>query len=71
MKTPKANEISKPKKSSEGGSAVKSKKVTTSKSVPSDDEIRKKAEEIYHKRIARGESGNALDDWNKAKELLS
>jgi hypothetical protein len=71
MKTPKAKAISKPKTSSDDGNTVKSKKVTTSKSVPSEDEIRKKAEEIYHKRIARGESGNALDDWNKAKELLS
>ena len=30
----------------------------------------KKAEEIYHERIARGEYGTAQDDWHKAEQLL-
>ena len=70
MKTSKAKAISKPKETSKVGRAVKSKKVTTSKSIPGEEEIRKKADEIYHQRIARGEHGTALDDWNKAKKLL-
>jgi hypothetical protein len=70
MKTSKAKTISKPKKTSKVGKEVKSKKVTTSKSVPNEEEIRKKAEEIYHQRIARGEHGTAIDDWHKAEELL-
>ena len=70
MKTLKAKTISKPKKTSKVSKTVRSKKVTISKSVPNEEEIRKKAEEIYHKRIARGEDGTAIDDWHKAEELL-
>jgi hypothetical protein len=70
MKNSKVKAISKPKKTSEAGEAVKSKKVTTSKSGPSEKEIREKAKEIYHLRIYRGEHGTALDDWLKAEELL-
>ena len=62
MKTSKAKAISKPKKISEVGETVNSKKVTTSKSVPGEEEIRKRADQIYHKRIARGEHGTALDE---------
>ena len=70
MKTLKAKTISKPKKTSEGSKKVRSNKVTISKSVPNEEEIRKKAEEIYHQRIALGEDGTAIDDWHKAEELL-
>jgi hypothetical protein len=70
MKTSKPKTISKKKKPSSAGKAVRSKKVITSKSVPNQEEIRKKAEEIYLQRIARGEHGTAIDDWHKAEELL-
>jgi hypothetical protein len=70
MKTSKAKTISKPKKPSKVSKAVKSKKVTASKSVPDEEEIRKKANEIYLQRIARGEHGTAIDDWHKAEDLL-
>jgi hypothetical protein len=70
MKTSNAKAISKPKKTSEAGKAVKSRKVTTSKSGPSEEEIREKAKEIYHLRIERGEDGTTVDDWLKAEELL-
>ncbi len=70
MKTSKTKATSKPKKTSDAVKEVKIRKVATRKSEPTEDEIRKKAEEIYHQRIARGEHGTALDDWNKAKELL-
>lgn len=59
MKTSKAKTISKPKKTS-----------GTSKSEPGEEEIRDKAKEIYHQRIARGENGTPLDDWFKAEDFL-
>ena len=46
------------------------KKVVARKSEPTEEQIRKKAEEIYHERIARGEYGTAEDDWHKAETLL-
>lgn len=70
MKTSKTKTISKLKKTSEAGKAVKGKKVTTGKSRPGEEEIREKAKEIYHERIARGEHGTAEDDWLKAEKLL-
>jgi hypothetical protein len=70
MKTSKVGATIKSKKTSEAGEATKSKRVTAGKSEPSEEEIRKKAFEIYHQRIDRGEHGNASDDWNKAVELL-
>ena len=70
MKTSKAKVISKPKKTSKAGGIVKSKKVTASKSEPSEEEIREKAREIYYERIARGEHGTAESDLLEAEELL-
>jgi hypothetical protein len=70
MKTSKAKAISKPKKTSDAGEALKSKKVTTSESLPGEEEIREKAREIYYERIARGEHGTAEGDWLEAEELL-
>jgi hypothetical protein len=60
-KTKKATNVSKP---------VKSKKVTSGKSLPTEEEIRTKAKEIYLQRIERGENGNAIDDWRKAEQLF-
>jgi hypothetical protein len=70
MKTSKAKTISKPKKPSMAGKESKRKKVAADKSIPSEEDIRKKADEIYHQRTARGEYGTALDDWHKAEEFL-
>jgi hypothetical protein len=50
--------------------ASKPKKVTAHKSGPTHEEIRKKAEEIYHDRIARGADGTPEDDWHLAEKLL-
>jgi len=75
MKTTKAKTTTKPK-TTKAGKAVKKIEVTTRKKVsavtyvPTEDEIRRKANEVYHQRIAQGEGGNAMDDWNKAIELL-
>jgi hypothetical protein len=60
----------KPKKTTEAAKTVKSRKVTASKSGPSEEEIRQKAMEIYYERIARGEHGTPESDWLEAEELL-
>ena len=70
MKTTKAKTTSKPKKTSEAGKTLNKKKVITRKSVPSEDDIREKAREIYYERIARGEHGTPEGDWREAEELL-
>jgi hypothetical protein len=70
MKTSKTKTSSKPKKASEAGKEIKSKKVATGKSGPSEEEIREKAREIYYERIARGEHGTEESDWLEAEELL-
>ena len=70
MKTSKSKTISKPKKTPDAGKAVKRKEVTSGKSVPSEEEIREKAMEIYYERIARGEHGTPEGDWHEAEELL-
>ncbi len=48
----------------------KAQKVSAHKSGPTHEEIRKKAEEIYHERIARGADGTPEDDWHLAEKLL-
>jgi hypothetical protein len=70
MKTTKKNAISKPKKADKTGEAIKNKKAATVKYVPSEEEIREKAMEIYYERISRGEHGTAESDWREAEELL-
>jgi hypothetical protein len=70
MKTTKEKTVSKPKKTSVAGKTVKKKKVTTGKIVPSEDQIREKAREIYYERISRGEHGTPEGDWREAEELL-
>jgi hypothetical protein len=71
MKTSKEKTPVKTKKTSRAGKTVKSKKVTTTKSEPTEEEIREKAREIYYERISRGEHGTAESDWHEAKEILS
>jgi RAB protein geranylgeranyltransferase component A len=59
IKTTKSKTVSKPKKTSGAG-----------KNVPSEEEIREKAREIYYERISRGEKGTPEGDWKEAEELL-
>ena len=47
------------------------RKSSARKNMPGEDQIRQKAHELYLQRIARGESGSEMDDWNRAIELLS
>ena len=61
------------KKAGNSKKPLKSKKageVTLKKQMPGEEEIREKAKEIYHQRIARGEYGTAESDWLKAEEYL-
>lgn len=46
------------------------RKPATKKTSVSEEDIRKKAEEIYYERVARGEHGSPEDDWAKAEKLL-
>jgi hypothetical protein len=46
------------------------KKPTTAKAALLEEAIRKKAEEIYHARVAKGEHGSAEDDWHMAEKIL-
>jgi hypothetical protein len=62
--------IIKPGKSSEDKEVIKKKKITGSKSAPSEDDIREKAMEIYQQRNDRGEQGTAEDDWLEAEMFL-
>jgi hypothetical protein len=68
MKTSKTTKVT--AKSTDAGKTVKKKKTTTAKYVPTEEEIREKAREIYYERIARGEHGTPEGDWHEAEELL-
>jgi hypothetical protein len=50
--------------------APKTKKTTTKKAVVTDEDIRRRAEEIFKERTARGEHGDHLSDWIKAEKEL-
>ena len=70
MKTTKAKTISKAKKTVTTAKTTGKKKVNAVKYVPTEEEIREKAREIYYERISRGEHGTPEGDWHEAEELL-
>lgn len=70
MEKSKAKAASKPKKTSGTGKPARIKKVTTMNTEPREEEIREKAKEIYHERIARGLDGTAEEDWLNAEQKL-
>ena len=49
---------------------VKTTKTTTAKPAITEEDIRKKAEEIYNARVAAGEPGNHESDWLNAEKAL-
>ncbi len=51
-------------------SKTTAKKTTSRKKKVSEADIRKKAEEIYNKRILKGTPGSAESDWLEAEKLL-
>jgi hypothetical protein len=50
--------------------ATKTKKTPAKKNVITDEDIRRRAEEIFKERMIRGESGDHLSDWIKAEKEL-
>ena len=46
------------------------RKKAVARHAPGEDDIRRKAEEIYNKRVSRGETGTAEEDWLKAEKML-
>ena len=69
-KTVKTVVAAKAKKPVAAAKASPAKKTSPAKKAVDSEAIRKKAEEIYYERIARGEHGTADSDWHKAEELL-
>ena len=70
MKTSKAKTISNPKKTATTTKSTGKKKAAPAKYVPTEEEIREKAMEIYFERISHGEHGTAESDWHEAEEIL-
>jgi hypothetical protein len=58
------------KKATEKPAAVKTTKTTTAKPAITQEDIRKKAEEIYNARVASGEPGDHESDWLNAEKAL-
>lgn len=50
--------------------AAKTTKTTTAKPAITEEDIRKKAEEIYNARVAAGEPGDHESDWLNAEKAL-
>jgi hypothetical protein len=70
MKTTKTKTVRQTKTKTSDGKTSKTRKTSAGKYIPTEDEIREKAREIYFERIARGEHGTPEDDWKEAEELL-
>ena len=60
----------KEKKTSASTKPVKVKSAKARTKVPTDDEIRAKAQDIYNERILRGSHGTAEEDWLEAERFL-
>lgn len=67
----KSKPTAKTKKTVSASKTTAAKRTKTSRSLPKEDEIRVKAQEIYHERISRGEHGTPEGDWLKAEKLLT
>lgn len=46
------------------------RKPAAKKTSISEEDIRRKAEEIYYERVARGDHGSPEEDWVQAEKLL-
>lgn len=66
----KVKTTSKSKKTVTASKTGKVRQAKTASSLPGENDIRLKAQEIYNDRIFRGEHGTAEDDWIKAERLL-
>jgi|APDOM4702015159_1054818.scaffolds.fasta_scaffold1565631_1 hypothetical protein len=66
----KVQTTSKNKKTVTASKTGKVRKAKSVSSAPDENDIRKKAQQIYNDRIFRGEHGTAEDDWLNAERLL-
>lgn len=57
-------------KATEKPAAAKTTKTTKAKPAITEEDIRKKAEEIYNARVASGEVGTPESDWLNAEKAL-
>jgi len=57
-------------KSAAASKTVKGKNILSLKQIPSENEIRIKAQEIYNSRLISGLQGSAESDWLQAEKLL-
>ncbi len=67
QKTAKSKVAARPAKAS---NEANTRQVNRGQFVPTEEQIREKAREIYHQRLLRGEYGTAQEDWIKAEKLL-
>jgi hypothetical protein len=65
-----AKTTGKAKRTNSSSKSVKSKTVKAGTQVPTEDDIRAKAKDIYNERIIRGQHGTADEDWHEAERLL-
>jgi hypothetical protein len=68
MKTSKS--VGKTKTTTRNKDSIGRNESSTRKSRPSEEDIRVKAEDLYHQRIDRGENGTAENDWLSAENYL-
>ena len=65
-----AKTTGKTKRTTASSKSVKGKTTKAGTQVPTEDEIRVKAQEIYNERISRGEYTSSEEDWHEAERLL-
>jgi hypothetical protein len=63
--------VSKLKRNIDVDETVKNNKSTVINSLPTEEDIREKAKQIYLRRIDRGENGTAEDDWLEAEKYFN
>ncbi len=68
--TPAAAKTTTKKVAEKKAPVAKATKTTKAKPAITEDDIRKKAEEIYNARMVSGEPGDSDSDWLKAEKAL-
>jgi hypothetical protein len=68
--TPAAAKTTTKKVAEKPAAAAKTTKTTKAKPAITEEDIRKKAEEIYNARVAAGEPGDHESDWLNAEKAL-
>jgi len=68
--TPAAEKTTVKKAAEKPAAAAKTTKTTKAKPVITEEDIRKKAEEIYNARLVSGEEGTPESDWLNAEKAL-